>query len=129
MIREPIIFTFGNESGAPGTIITFFPFEGIQQGKVGAGQVGTTAYAIPTGSYEFWKNRLTEKRVVFEEAERFGEKQLVFQDPHGLQIELVERTKVQTAVLKLTGYRPMSPSKGLPERLCCRMIRQIRHVF
>ena len=54
-------FYFGNESGKPGTIITFFPFEGMQQGKVGAGQVGTTAYAIPTGSYDFWKNRLTEK--------------------------------------------------------------------
>ncbi|WP_156508405.1 hypothetical protein [Exiguobacterium undae] len=47
------VVQFGNESGAPGTIITFFPFEGIQQGTVGAGQVGTTAYAIPAGAYDF----------------------------------------------------------------------------
>jgi glyoxalase family protein len=105
-------FYFGNESGAPGTIITFFPFEGIQQGTVGAGQVGTTAYAIPAGAYDFWKNRLTEKDVMFEEAERFGEKQLFFKDPHGLQIELVERTEGPNSRFEIDGISTDVAIKG-----------------
>ncbi|RYF94003.1 MAG: ring-cleaving dioxygenase, partial [Chitinophagaceae bacterium] len=28
-------FYYGNESGTPGTILTFFPWEGIRQGRAG----------------------------------------------------------------------------------------------
>lgn len=105
-------FYFGNESGAPGTIITFFPFEGMQQGKVGAGQVGTTAYAIPVGTYDFWKNRLLEKQVTFGETARFGEKQLTFNDPHGLQIELVERAAGANSRYEIDGISSGQAIKG-----------------
>ncbi len=82
---------FGNEEGAPGTIITFFPFPGARRGRIGGGQVGFTTYVIPAGSSEFWKERLRNFGISFTEADRFGEHYLQFKDNEGLQLELVER--------------------------------------
>ena len=41
---------FGNESGEPGTVITFFPWDKQLKGRIGTGQVGVTSYMIPNGS-------------------------------------------------------------------------------
>lgn len=82
---------FGNDQGAPGTIMTFFPWGKAYQGKVGDGQVGITVFAVPKGAFAFWRDRLVQHNTSFEETERFGEHYLRFNDPHGLQIELVER--------------------------------------
>ncbi|WP_409250994.1 ring-cleaving dioxygenase [Bacillus sp. SCS-153A] len=82
---------FGDEQGRPGTIITFFPWDGAHQGRIGGGQVGTTAYAVPQGSLSFWEERLNAFHIPFNKSERFGETYLQFNDPHGLQLELVER--------------------------------------
>jgi glyoxalase family protein len=35
---------FGNESGQPGTLITFFPWPGAPRGRHGAGQATTVAF-------------------------------------------------------------------------------------
>ena len=82
---------FGNDEGSPGTIMTFFPWGKAYQGKVGDGQVGVTAFAVPEGAFAFWRSRLESHNVSFEEQTRFGESYLRFKDPHGLQLELVER--------------------------------------
>ncbi|MDN5708029.1 MAG: ring-cleaving dioxygenase [Planococcus sp. (in: firmicutes)] len=82
---------FGNDQGSPGTIMTFFPWGKAYQGKVGDGQVGVTAFAVPEGALAFWRSRLESYKVAFEEHQRFGESYLKFEDPHGLQLELVER--------------------------------------
>ncbi|WP_156288425.1 ring-cleaving dioxygenase [Oceanobacillus salinisoli] len=82
---------FGNHGGKPGTIITFFPWVGAFQGKIGGGQVGVTTYAIPVGSLSFWEKRLEKHNIEFRKSERFGETYLKFEDVHGLQLELVER--------------------------------------
>ncbi len=82
---------FGNEGGQPGTIITFFPWANAHKGRIGDGQVGVTSYAVPKGALSFWKTRLEKFDVSYKETERFGEKYLQFQDPHGLQLEIVER--------------------------------------
>lgn len=87
---------FGDEGGNPGTIITFFPWANAYQGRIGDGQVGVTAYAIPEGSLDFWLNRLRKFDISFREAERFGEKVVQFDDPHGLHLELVERAEGPT---------------------------------
>lgn len=82
---------FGSEGGKPGTIITFFPWANAYQGKIGAGQVGVTSYVIPKGAMPFWEERLERLGIPFAKEERFGETNLLFEDPHGLQLELVER--------------------------------------
>lgn len=82
---------FGDEGGKPGTIITFFPVVGGYQGKIGDGQVGVTTYAVPKGALNFWKERLEKFNVSYTTTNRFDEEYLKFEDPHGLQLEIVER--------------------------------------
>nr|WP_285867499.1 ring-cleaving dioxygenase [Mesobacillus maritimus] len=83
---------FGNESGHPGTVITFFPWEHQLKGRIGTGQVGMTSYLIPEHSLAFWQQRLKSYGQRFIQTVRFGETSLQFQDPDGLEIELVERS-------------------------------------
>lgn len=82
-------FYFGDRQGTPGTIITFFPWEGIGPGKNGAGMATHTGYAVPEGSFGFWKERLAQHHITTEENEIFGEKLLSFNDPDGIQLQLV----------------------------------------
>ncbi|MBC5636806.1 ring-cleaving dioxygenase [Ornithinibacillus sp. BX22] len=82
---------FGNDGGRPGSIITFFPWADAYQGKIGDGQVGVTSYAIPTGSMDFWEQRLAKFNIIYTKSNRFGETYLTFDDVHGLKLELVER--------------------------------------
>lgn len=86
---------FGDDGGKPGTIITFFPWAGAAQGKIGGGQVGVTTFAIPVGTLSYWENRLTKFSIPHEKSIRFDETYLQFEDYHGLQLELVERAEGQ----------------------------------
>jgi len=86
-------FYFGNEEGAPGTILTFFPWEGIGKGSNGSGLATHIGYSVPKGSLEFWKNRFQQFNVNFEEGEIFGEKLISFNDPDGLQIQFIESSR------------------------------------
>ncbi|KQT33053.1 diguanylate cyclase [Chryseobacterium sp. Leaf405] len=83
-------FYFGNEEGTPGTILTFFPWEGIGKGTNGSGLATHIGYSVPKGSLEFWKNRLKNFSVNVEESEIFGEKLISFNDPDGLQLQFIE---------------------------------------
>ncbi|MEO5681709.1 MAG: ring-cleaving dioxygenase [Chitinophagaceae bacterium] len=83
-------FYYGNEAGDPGTILTFFPWEGIGSGKTGAGMATDIGYAVPAGSLDFWADRFKKYGVAHApSAERFGELYLPFQDPDGLNLSLV----------------------------------------
>jgi len=82
---------YGNEVGAPGTIMTYFPFPHIVKGRPGAGEVSETVFAVPQGSLGYWKNRLAAHDVRgLMELERFGEKRLRFFGPDGDGLALVE---------------------------------------
>ena len=83
-------FYFGDEVGHPGTILTFFPWKNVRQGKNGAGMATEIGYAVPTGSLDFWKSRFEKLDIPYNSSERFGEKQLTFQDPDGLNLSLIE---------------------------------------
>lgn len=83
-------FYFGNETGTPGTILTFFPWEGIGKGTNGTGLATHIGYSVPEGSVEFWKLRLQQSGIAVEEGEIFGEKMISFKDPDGLQLQFIE---------------------------------------
>jgi glyoxalase family protein len=84
-------FYYGNEEGTPGTILTFFPWEGIGPGKNGVGMATQIGYSVPTGSLDNWAGRFQEFGVSMgEQAERFGETYLPFTDPDGLSIALIQ---------------------------------------
>jgi glyoxalase family protein len=103
---------FGNESGAPGTVITFFPWEKQLKGRIGTGQVGSTSYIIPKDSLSFWEARIKKFRIKTYKSIRFGEKYLSFQDPDGLEIELVERTEGPVNNWSFGEIRPDVAIKG-----------------
>ena len=88
---------YGDESGAAGTILTFFPWEGIGQGTEGVGMATEIGYAVPEGSLDFWLERFKENKVVTGEiAQRFGETILPFTDPDGLSLSLIIPEKADT---------------------------------
>ncbi|WP_053365395.1 ring-cleaving dioxygenase [Bacillus sp. FJAT-27245] len=103
---------FGNEGGEPGTIITFFPWAGAYQGRIGDGQVGVTSYAVPSGAMEFWEKRLGKFRIPFTKTERFGEKYLQFEDTHGLRLEIVEREQGELNQWTFGDVTPKVAIKG-----------------
>ena len=80
---------YGDEHGHPGTILTFFPWEGVRRGQRGVGQVATISFAIQTTALAFWIDRLSTRNLRFTKEERFGEAILAFEDPDGLSLELV----------------------------------------
>jgi glyoxalase family protein len=83
-------FYYGDETGSPGTILTFFPWEGIAQGRSGTGLATEIGYSVPAGSLEFWVDRFREhKAKTGEVAERMGETVLPFEDPDGLNSTLI----------------------------------------
>ena len=85
-------FYYGTELGQPGTIWTTFPYKGhgVRVGEKGAGQVVTTAFSVPVGSLEFWRDRLGKAHVVAANLEtHFGEPAIGFNDPSGLRFELI----------------------------------------
>jgi glyoxalase family protein len=82
-------FYYGDKVGTPGTILTFFPWEGITTGRRGARQVTEIGYSVPEGSLDFWLKRFEDNNVIYNKpSEKFGEQYLSFLDPDGLKIEL-----------------------------------------
>jgi len=87
-------FYFGDDSGTPGTIMTFFPWPSARRGLAGVGEVTHTAFSIPAGSIAYWQQRLTEKGILVEHTgprflETSNEDVLTLADPDGMKIELV----------------------------------------
>ncbi|OGG04601.1 MAG: hypothetical protein A3F83_08240 [Candidatus Glassbacteria bacterium RIFCSPLOWO2_12_FULL_58_11] len=100
-------FYYGDAEGSPGTVLTFFPV-GANSYRLspGAGLVSAVSWSVPAGALEYWIQRLgTHSIEVHGPFERFGERAVAFQDPDGLQLELVETAEVSG---KLWEYGPVS---------------------
>ena len=81
---------YGDEAGHAGTILTFFPWDGIGQGTEGVGMATEIGYAVPEDSLAFWKDRFEQAKIKTGEiTERFGEQLLTFKDPDGLSLSLI----------------------------------------
>ncbi|MFD1509808.1 VOC family protein [Lacimonas salitolerans] len=82
---------YGNETGAPGTVMTYFPFPGARRGRPGAGEVAVTAFAIPKGSRDWWADHLVTHGVQgIDKQETLGQARLRFDGPDGDGFALVE---------------------------------------
>src|SRR3954452_19023609 len=72
---------FGDETGAPGSILTWFEFPGAARGRAGVGTIHTLQLGVATEeALDFWEERVGGER---------REGSLRFQDPDGLQLEFV----------------------------------------
>lgn len=82
---------YADGAGTPGSDLTFFPWPDMGPGRLGIGLTVEVPFAVPPGSLEYWEKRFANQGVKYGETEiRFGETTLPFQDPHGLQLALVE---------------------------------------
>lgn len=83
-------FYFGDETGSPGTILTFFPWEHVAPGRLGIGETQETVFRVPEGAIGYWTHRFVEKGIVHEApARRFGDTVVSFRDPDGMRLALI----------------------------------------
>ena len=82
---------YGNENGSPGTIMTFFPYQGMPKGRKGKGQVTVTSFSIAEKAMEYWIKRLAKFNITHEAPQlRFDDEVFIyFEDSDGLGLELV----------------------------------------
>jgi len=81
---------YGNQEASPGASLTFFPWPRATKGEAGTGEAVTVSFTVPQNSLSYWQDHLNdegiETGVIFE---RFGREVLPFEDPDGLNLELV----------------------------------------
>ena len=83
---------YGDGTGAPGSVMTYFPFPNAARGRPGVGEVGTTVFSVPTGTLDEWQTRLASLGVQGLDRETlFGENRLKFDGPDGDGFALVEQ--------------------------------------
>ena len=76
---------YGDESGAPGSIMTFFEFPNADRGRAGAGMIHRIIWHVGSEqALDFWARRLGAEGI---ETER-EPSALLFSDPEGLDLEL-----------------------------------------
>ena len=82
---------YGDEIGTAGTVMTYFPFPNAARGRKGVGEVGRTAFSIPTGSAEAWLERFATFDVKgVSQDTRFGQKRILFEGPDADEFALIE---------------------------------------
>ncbi len=77
---------FGDETGAPGSILTWFEFSGVGRGRAGGGMIHRIQFGVADDdSLDFWAARLRVKGY----ASTRRDESLSFEDFEGLNLELV----------------------------------------
>ncbi len=105
---------YADAEGSPGSDLTFFPWPQLPPAREGVGVAVAVALAVPQGSLEFWRRRLSQYGVVvMGEEVRFGERHLVFRDPHGLALSLVEVAGRTSATWDESPVPPEHQVRGL----------------
>jgi glyoxalase family protein len=96
---------YADETGDPGSDITFFEYPDLPRGRAGAGMVHRIVWRLQNAdALDFWAARLADHGV---EAARTDES-VVFDDPEGLQHEL---RNVETTDPPLIARHPEIPAE------------------
>jgi len=99
---------YGDAAGNPGTILTFFPWEGAAPGRLGIGEAQETVFSIPEGSIGYWTQRLVEKGAAHDPpARRFGATTIAFKDQ--------DETRLALTGVKGVEAKPGWSAGGIPE--------------
>jgi glyoxalase family protein len=131
---------YGNERGSPGTIMTFFPYEGIPQGRKGKGQLTVTSFSIPENSLDYWMKRLNKFQVAYAGPQhRFKDERFIYLEDHdGLGLELVANAKDERqgftygnipSDFAIQGFHGMTLSEECGEKTSRLLVDQMDHVL
>jgi glyoxalase family protein len=63
-------FYYGDETGSPGTILTFFLGTNAPAGRRGVGETRQTAFRVPLRSIGYWTQRFIEKGIPHQTLEK-----------------------------------------------------------
>jgi glyoxalase family protein len=99
-------FYFGDRTGRPGTLITFFPHPAFRPGSPGAREVAVTHFAVPAGALGYWSDRLHRAGLALERESNGGRERLAFRDPDGTRLTVGE------AGVRLDGFG--APEASVP---------------
>ena len=113
---------FGDEQGAPGSILTWFEFAGAPRGRAGAGMIHTITLGVGSeAALDFWAQRLGKRGHASEREGRV----LRLADYDGLRYELAvaddgnpplravhPEVPSEHAILGIEGARAYSPQAG-----------------
>jgi glyoxalase family protein len=81
---------YSNAAGDPSAVLTTFPFrQAGLMGRRGTNQAREVLLAAPSGSLDYWSQRLGERGVDVAEAEVFDRRRLLFRHPCGIEYALV----------------------------------------
>lgn len=98
---------FGDADAAPGSILTFFPWEHAAPGRLGIGETQETVFRVPEGAIGYWAHRLVEHGVTHDApVKRFGETVLAFRDPDGMRLALAGLSGIEEELAWTEGGIP-----------------------
>jgi glyoxalase family protein len=99
---------FGDETGTPGTVLTFFEFPGVERGQAGAGMVHRIDWrVVDEGAQAFWERRLADAGV----ATRHADGALVSAAEDGLVAQAPE-IPPEHALRGFAGVRAFASAPG-----------------
>jgi glyoxalase family protein len=106
---------FGNGTGEPGTLATFFPWTATgPRGRKGTGQVSAFSYSIVPASVGYWTDRIRKSGFsVGTPVRRFDDEVLSFQDHDGFTIELIASAAEQRPEWDSVSVPPQHSIRGL----------------
>ena len=110
-------FYFGDRTGRPGTLITFFPHGGWRAGEPGTREVARTDFAVPAGSLDYWSERLAAAGVAVTRQTVVGREGLRFRDPDGMDLAMTAADDVAV------GAEP--PTSDVPAERAIRGIASV----
>ncbi len=123
---------YGDEQGAPGSILTFFEFPDAARGRAGAGMIHRLRWRVASReALEFWSERLEAEGVKVRHDSAADA--ILFEDPEGLGLELAvvdsddpplrahaEDIPAEHALLGFDGVRAYGPAGAGEDRLLTR---------
>ncbi|WP_186577234.1 ring-cleaving dioxygenase [Aquibacillus kalidii] len=88
---------FADDTGSPGTDMTFFDFPGIPKGVHGTNEISKTSFRVPSdAALEYWEKRFDRLEIKHTGIkEQFGKKTLSFEDFDEQQYQLISDEKNQ----------------------------------
>ena len=87
---------YADKVGTPGTDMTFFDWPMIGANNPGAGTISLTSFRVPGTALEWWEARLEAAGCMPEtDQDELGRSRILFSDPEGQQLELVDDTDIQ----------------------------------
>ncbi|MBP1861319.1 VOC family protein [Rhizobium herbae] len=100
---------YGDETGSPGSLVTFLVWEDGAPGRVGHGQPSEIAFAIAPDSIGFWLTRALRYNVAATgPTHEFGEPVIRLKDPDGVIVKLVGTQAVAAPAVHVTPDIPQA---------------------